>query len=111
MAGYDAIPMSDKMQKSQTTTGRKDDCNKARWDLLPWKQIKNVVDVLTFGARKYADNNWQKVEKPRERYFAAFQRHISDWWGGEKNDPESGLPHLAHAVCCLIFLMWFDEQS
>lgn len=96
---------------SLSTSGRKDDNGKARWDLLPWRQVQSAVDVLTFGAKKYADNNWQKVENPRERYFAAAQRHIADWRGGEKNDPESGLPHLAHAVCCLIFMMWFDEQS
>lgn len=89
--------------------GRKDDNGKPRWDLLPWKQIKHVIEVLTFGASKYADNNWQKVEAPRERYFAAAQRHITDWKIGEKNDPESGLPHLAHAVCCILFMMWFDE--
>ena len=94
-----------------SSMGRKDDPGKARWDLLPWKQVKSVVDVLTFGARKYADNNWQAVESPRERYFAAVMRHIEAWWGGEKNDFESGLHHLAHAACCLIFMMWFDEQS
>jgi hypothetical protein len=30
---------------------------------------------------------------------------------GAKADPESGLPHLAHAVCCVLFLLWFDERS
>ena len=29
-------------------------------------------------------------------------------WQGEQTDSESGKHHLAHAVCCLMFLMWFD---
>ena len=38
-------------------------------------------------------------------------RHISAWLGNETNDPDSGLPHLAHAVCCLLYLIWFDSQE
>ena len=31
--------------------------------------------------------------------------------GGEQLDPESKLPHLAHAVCCLLFILWFEETN
>jgi hypothetical protein len=85
------------------------DTGKARWDLLPWRSVGEVVRVLTHGAVKYAPDNWQKVPEPRNRYFAAAVRHLTTWWDGEKVDPESGLSHLAHAVCCLLFLMWFDR--
>ena len=51
--------------------GRKDDAEKPRWDLLPWGPVGEVVAVLTFGARKYAPDNWKHVPAARERYFAA----------------------------------------
>lgn len=90
--------------------GRKDDDSKPPWHLLPWGPVSAVVAVLAFGARKYAPDNWQRVPQPRERYFSAAQRHLVRWRLGERADPESGLPHLAHAVCCLLFLLWFDDQ-
>ena len=46
----------------------------------------------------------------RARYFSAAHRHIHAWVGGELRDRESGLPHLAHAVCCLLLLAWFDAR-
>jgi hypothetical protein len=92
--------------------GRKDDQDKPMWNLLPLGPIREIVQVLTFGAKKYdADNNWQKVENPTERYFAAMMRHIDAWRAGEHWDPESGLPTLAHAGCCLVFLLWFDAMA
>jgi len=89
--------------------GIKFDVGKLRWDLLPWDAVGKVVAVLTYGAKKYADNNWQKVEPWRERYFAAAQRHLTAWYLGERIDRESGLHHLAHACCCILFLIFRDS--
>lgn len=91
-------------------TGRKDDSEKLRYDLLPDRPIRDIVEVLTFGARKYAPNNWQKVPEWRSRYYAALQRHLVAWRMGERTDPESGLSHLAHAACCLVFIMALDRE-
>jgi hypothetical protein len=88
--------------------GEKFDTNKDRWDLLPWGAVRQIVKVLTYGAKKYDDHNWQLVENMEQRYFAALLRHVVAWFGGEQNDPESGLPHLAHAGCCILFLLWKD---
>lgn len=92
-------------------TGVKHDSGKPRFSLLPLKQIETVVAVLEYGAIKYAPGNWQHVENPRDRYFDAAMRHVFAWRNGEKLDPETQLPHLAHAVCCLLFLMWGDDQK
>ncbi len=89
---------------------KKKDHGKTMWDLLPWNQVEKIVDTLTFGASKYGPNQWQTVENGKDRYFAAMMQHITAWWGGEKLDPESGKHHLAHAGCCLLFLMWLDDQ-
>lgn len=89
--------------------GRKDDGEKPRWDLLPFGALARVVDVLTFGARKYGPDNWRRVENARDRYFAASLRHLAAYRGGEANDPETSLPHLAHAACCVLFMLALDE--
>ena len=88
--------------------GIKHDAQKLRMSLLPKSTLREVVDVLEFGAGKYANDNWQKVPQPRTRYYDACMRHIQAWWEGQKLDSESGRYHLAHAVCCLLFLLWFD---
>jgi len=87
------------------TKGLKYDDGKLRFDLLPMKPVIEMVKVLTYGADKYSDENWRKVEPLRARYFAAALRHIIAWWEGEELDNESNLPHLAHAMCCIVFLM------
>lgn len=90
---------------------KKKDHGKPMWDLLPWKQVGYVVDVLTEAVKeKYKPHSWKEVPGARERYFAASQRHILAWWHGERLDPDDNLPHLAHAACCLLFLMWFDDE-
>lgn len=67
-----------------------------------------ILSVLEFGAVKYGPNNWQKVENAVTRYRDAAMRHLLAYHEGEEIDPESGLPHLAHMGCCLMFLLWFD---
>ena len=90
--------------------GRKDDSSKRRYSLLPKGAVNSVVDVLEFGSKKYADNNWQKVPDAKTRYYDAAMRHLDAWLNGDLKDAETGLPHLAHAICCLMFLMWFDSE-
>ena len=91
--------------------GMKFDSDKPRYDLLPLKSLEDYVKVLTHGAKKYEDWNWKIVvkEKPR-KYYAAALRHIFAWARGEELDEESGLPHLAHAMCCLAFLLEGGEE-
>jgi hypothetical protein len=91
--------------------GRKFDGEKARMDLLHPAFLVDVSKVLTFGARKYAPDNWKKVRHGRLRYFGAILRHLYAWKTGETNDPETGLPHLAHAACCLMFLTGYEAEG
>jgi len=91
--------------------GRKFDGGKARWSLLPIGPIREVIEILTFGAEKYEDDNWKRVPEGKTRYYDAAMRHITAWQDGEKRDPESGKSHLAHAICNIIFLLWFDQQE
>lgn len=90
--------------------GKKFDTGKLRWDLLPYDAVEDIVAVLTFGARKYDDDNWKYVTPAKPRYFAATMRHLVAWFGGEKLDKETGINHLAHAACCILFLLWGDKK-
>ena len=81
----------------------KDDKGKARYDLIPEECLQTVVEVLTHGAKKYGDENWRKCDD-LNRYFAAAQRHIWAWKRGGETDEETGISHLAHAICNLMFL-------
>lgn len=89
--------------------GLKYDSDKLRFDLLLPEFEECIADVLTYGAKKYAPNSWQKVEDAKNRYYASLRRHINAYRKGEKNDTESGLNHLAHAACNIMFLMYFEE--
>ncbi len=86
------------------------DRGKPRWSLLPLGTIARVVQALEYGARKYAPEDWKHVAGARLRYYDAAHRHIEAWRGGRKIDPESGCHHLACAVCCLLSLIWFDDN-
>ena len=92
-------------------TGVKFDQDKPQWTLVPFKAFDEVVKVLTIGAKKYAPDNWKKVPNARQRYIDAAFRHMSAYAGGEKLDAETGKSHLAHAMCCLLFLLAFDLDS
>lgn len=85
--------------------GQKFDSEKPRMDLIPPTAEHLLAEVLTHGAQKYAPNNWRKVPDAETRYIAAAMRHINAYRSGEHLDEESGLPHLAHAMCCLAFIL------
>lgn len=83
---------------------------KTRFDLVPFGAIAEIADVLAYGAAKYEANNWARGTE-WGRYFAALCRHIFAWWRGEDRDPETGYSHLAHAGCCLVFLMEYQRNA
>lgn len=89
--------------------GKKHDQAKPRFSLIPLEPLQDVIAVLEFGASKYGADNWKHVENPQQRYLDAAMRHIMAWQSGDLVDEESGLPHLAHAQCCLLFLQHFDK--
>ena len=88
----------------------KDDNAKTRYDLLPPEFLEETARVLTFGAQKYSAHNWAQGAS-WSRYFSAMMRHMWAWWRGEDNDPETGFSHLAHAACCLSFLIAYQRRG
>ena len=90
--------------------GVKNDAGKRKWTLLPWRELGDVVDVLMHGAKVYPEpDNWKRVAP--ERYKDALLRHVLAYIQGERLDPETGKSHLAHAICCALFMMWNDNEE
>ena len=98
------------LNNKEATCGEKYDSQKPRFSLVPTKALTDVIDVLEFGAKKYGAENWLKVDNAQERYFNAAMRHLMAWHKGELSDDESGLPHLAHAATCLMFMIEGNEK-
>ena len=91
--------------------GVKYDDGKARWALLPGESLEEVAKVYTFGATKYADNNWRKGML-WSRTFSAIMRHAWAFWRGETLDPETGLHHMAHcAFGCLTLIEYTRKKT
>lgn len=89
--------------------GMKFDQDKPRMDLLDAYATEELAKVLTFGAKKYAPHNWRKGIS-YARLIAAALRHIYAFARGEDFDEETGLPHPAHAMCCMMFLVWMMKE-
>jgi hypothetical protein len=90
------------------TEGIKYDTGKTEYGLIPPHALDEVAKVLTYGAQKYSRDNWKGVPDKERRYFDAALRHVWSFKRGENLDKETGLHHLAHAVCCLLYLAEFD---
>ncbi len=90
--------------------GWKDDLEKNALHLIPTEAIDGLGHVLTFGARKYGDRNWEKG-MAWSRCYGALLRHLNAWWGGEDEDAETGMSHLWHALCCLAFLTAYEARG
>lgn len=89
--------------------GRKDDQGKLRMDLVPPDVIEAMATVLTDGADRYGGRNWEQG-MAWSRPYAAMLRHMFSWWQGRDRDPESGRSHLWHALCCVSFLVAYEQR-
>lgn len=79
---------------------------KTAFELIPGVALEDCAKVFEYGKRKYAAWNWAKG-MPWLTVFGCLLRHLYAWARGEDNDPESGLPHLGHAMCNLVMLTTF----
>lgn len=93
------------LRKNQPVIGTKHDQGKPILGAVPPHAELAVGRVLTFGAEKYARGNWDKVEDHENRYMDAALRHLNAHRRGELTDSESGESHLAHAACCILFML------
>lgn len=105
---------------SDTKEGVKFDQGKVRIELVAPELLFAVAHVLTFGAKKYGERNWEHGMK-WSRVFGAMMRHLWEWWAGAapttvnfafgELDTETGFSHLWHAGCCIMFLIAYEERK
>lgn len=100
----------------ESKEGRKNDGvggtgeRKLPWALLPFDALEEVVKALQHGATKYGDRNWEKGMN-WSRLLSATFRHLVAFAKGETKDPETGLHHLAQAICNLLFLLAYVKRG
>lgn len=93
----------------QEVRGVKFDSQKAPLDLLPYEALVEIAKVMGFGEGKYGTANWANGIELR-RLLSASLRHIGQFNNGEDVDSESGLSHLAHAGCNILFALWMLQN-
>lgn len=94
--------------------GKKYDNGKLMYHLLPFRELDSVVRVLTFGMKKYGEDDWKKFvlrDDNEKRYMSACLRHISEYSQRKTNDNETGEQHISHAICCLLFVLWKENEK
>ena len=91
--------------------GLKFDNGKLLYSLIPPETLKALAEVLTFGAQKYAPNNWMLVENGEIRYLDALFRHLEAFRSGETHDPDSKLHHLSHVLTNVAFLHYLHTKE
>lgn len=100
-------PKKDEVSPQIPKEGLKFDQEKPDLSLLSSIAIVEMAKVMTFGKKKYSANNW-RGGIAWTRLLAAALRHVFAFSGGETKDPETGLSHLSHAMCCLMMLVEFQ---
>ena len=94
------------MEKTVEAKANRYNDGKPEWSLVDFKSLEPMVKVLMFGAQKYDRHNWKKGLKITSTLDSLY-RHINAFTSGETFDGESGLPHLGHAMCNILFIQYY----
>ena len=97
-------------EPAKTSTAVKFDAGKPPLGLISRYALEEEAKVMAFGAQKYGRDNW-RAGMDFSRLADAALRHVYAFVDGEDKDKETGLSHLAHARCCLAFLLEFEGKS
>ncbi len=95
------------MASSTKPTNPKDAIGSDKMPIHLWPKTATVMGTLALldGALKYGRSNWRAVGVRASIYFDALERHMTAWFEGEDIDPDSGLPHLSHALATLAIIV------
>lgn len=88
--------MSEEVRITSSTGGEKNQ-KLAQLSAIDPLALTVLAEVAGFGAKKYSRLNYLRGFDWSLAYDAG-QRHMHEFWNGVNFDPESGLPHTAHAA-------------
>lgn len=91
-------------------SGIKFDGEKIRPELFPPEAFEALCEVLTKGAKKYGDRNWEQGMS-WSRIFGALMRHSWAWMRGQSYDPELKSHHMINVACNAIFLYIYETRK
>jgi hypothetical protein len=83
---------------------------KLQWSLVDYDSLEGLVNVLEYGATKYAPHNWKKG-MPVTQVTESLLRHLFAFLRGEDVDPESGCRHISHVMCNTMFLEYIMREK
>ena len=83
------------------------DAGKPPLALISRIALEEEAKVMAYGVGKYGTHNWRSG-MDFSRLMDAALRHVYAFADGEDLDKETGLSHLAHARCCLAFLLEYQ---
>jgi len=106
--GGDAQKTIGDVNSDERGSGARFNNGKPDYSLIPMFTLADEARVWEYGKNKYAAWNWAKGQNWSIPYACAL-RHLAAWQAGEVNDPESGLPHIAHAMCNLRMIALFSK--
>lgn len=78
---------------------------KPRLSLVPPAGFVYAALAMANGADKYGPYNWREKKVQLMIYLEAAQRHILSYQDGEECAKDSGVPHLGHALACLLIII------
>ncbi len=78
---------------------------KPRLSLVPPAGFVYAALAMANGADKYGPYNWRDKKVQVMIYLEAAMRHILSYQDGEENASDSGVPHLGHALACLLIII------
>jgi hypothetical protein len=91
---------------------KKLDDGKLDWSLLPIDSVEEILKVLEFGKKKYSSWNWASNGGFNyTRVLNAMLRHLFAYIRGQDNDPETGLSHMAHLGCNVLFILYYIKHK
>lgn len=99
------------MDPERKPTNPKDLIGANKLPLHLWPTTATAMGCMGLldGMGKYGRMNWRMFGVSASVYFDACKRHLDAWFEGEECAPDSGVPHLAHALACLAIIV--DAQA
>jgi hypothetical protein len=79
---------SGKRQSFKTGMVRDVQDDKPRYDLIYKPLLKRWAELMSRGAKKYGERNWEKAATQEElgRFLASANRHFEQWMAGDTDE-------------------------